>query len=204
MLANQANAIAVSNDLNINSLAELKNLVGKKKLSVATSGVGTSSHITATHLFNILWDGDFAMIPYRGAGPAGIAVASNEADVGFMTVTSLLSLQQQGKLKILSIVASNRLSLLPNVPTLNELNYKQYAPSWTAMFIPSAAPTQIAQKLFDTSKQILQKPEIQQQFATQTMTVADNYSLQLLRDYISEEIIQWKKIVNATEPKKKS
>ena len=204
MLANQANAIAVSNDLNVNSLAELKNLVGKKKLSVATSGIGTSSHITATHLFNVLWDGDFAMIPYRGAGPAGIAVASNEADVGFMTVTGILPLQQQGKLKVLGIVAANRLSLLPNVPTLNELNYKQYAPSWTAMFIPSGASTLIAQKLFDTSKQILQKPETQQQFATQTMTVAENYSLQFLRDYVSEEIVQWKKIVNSIEPKKKS
>jgi tripartite-type tricarboxylate transporter receptor subunit TctC len=72
------------------------------------------------------------------------------------------------------------------------------------MFIPSGASTLIAQKLFDTSKQILQKPEIQQQFATQTMSVVENYSLQFLRDYISEEIVQWKKIVNSIEPKKKS
>jgi len=202
ILANQANAIAVSNNLNINTFAELKALVGKKKLSVATSGVGTSSHITATHLFNILWNGDFAMIPYRGAGPAGMAVASGEAEIGFMTVTGLLPLQQQGKVKILGVVAPNRLVLLPNVPTLGELNYKQYAPSWTAMFIPSATPTAIAQKLFDTNKLLLQKPEIQQQFATQTMTVAENYSLQFLHDYISEEIVQWKQIVASLEPKK--
>ena len=202
MLANQENALAVSNNLNVNSLAELKALVGKKKLSVATSGIGTSSHITATHLFNFLWNGDFAMVPYRGAGPAGLAVASGEAEVGFMTVTGLLPLQQQGKLKILGIIAPNRLPLLPNVPTLSELNYKQYAPSWTAMFIPSATPSVIAQKLFDTNKALLQKPEIQQQFATQTMTVADNVSLQFLHDYIAEEIVQWKQIVATVEPKK--
>ena len=89
MLANQANAIAVSTNLNISSFAELKALAGKKKLSVATSGVGTSSHITAAHLFNVLWNGDFTMVPYRGAGPAGMAVASGESDIGFMTVTGV-------------------------------------------------------------------------------------------------------------------
>ena len=202
MLANQANAIAVSTNLNISSFAELKALAGKKKLSVATSGVGTSSHITAAHLFNVLWNGDFTMVPYRGAGPAGMAVASGESDIGFMTVTGVLPLQQQGKLKILGVVAKNRLSLLPSVPTMGELNYNQYAVSWTAMFIPSATPTSIAQKLFDVNKVLLQKPEIQQQFATQTMTVAENHSLQFLRDYIAEEIDQWKQIVAAVDTKK--
>ena len=202
MLANQANAVAVSTNLNVNSFAELKALVGKKKLSVATSGVGTSSHITAAHLFNVLWNGDFTMVPYRGAGPAAMAVASGESDIGFMTVTGVLPLQQQGKLKILGVVARNRLALLPNVPTMGELNYNQYASSWTAMFVPSATPTSIAQKLFDVNKALLQRPEIQQQFATQTMTVAENYSLQFLRDYISEEIVQWKQIVASLDPKK--
>jgi tripartite-type tricarboxylate transporter receptor subunit TctC len=198
MIATQANAVVVTSKLPISTLADLQLLVKSKKISVATSGVGTSSHITAAHLFNANWKSDASLVPYRGAGPAGLAVASGEAEAGFMTVTALMNFHQVGRAKILAVVSDKRLAALPNVPTMIELGYKQYASSWTAMFVPSSTPPAIVQKLHDVTKQLMARQDIQQKFMLQSMIPSETPPQQQITNFLKNEISEWGLIIKET------
>jgi tripartite-type tricarboxylate transporter receptor subunit TctC len=198
MIATQANAVVVTSKLPISTLADLQLLVKSKKISVATSGVGTSSHITAAHLFNVNWKSDASLVPYRGAGPAGLAVASGEAEAGFTTVTALMNFHQMGKAKILAVVSDKRLPELPSVPTMIELGYKQYASSWTAMFVPSSTPPAIVQKLHDVTKQLMARQDIQQKFTRQSMIPSETPPQQQITNFLKNEVSEWGRITKET------
>jgi len=198
MIATQAHAVGVTSKLPISTLADLQLLVKSKKISVATSGVGTSSHIDVAHLFKVNWKSDALLVPYRGAGPAGLAVASGEADAGYMTATGLMNFHQMGKAKILAVVSDKRLPELPNVPTMVELGYKQYKSSWTAMFVPSSTPPAIVQKLHEVTKQLMARQDIQQKFIRQYMVPSETPPQQQITNFLKNDVSEWGLIIKET------
>src|SRR5262249_56069760 len=94
LLATQANALAVTATLPVKTLKELQALAKKHKMTYATAGAGTSSHLSASYLINVLWKTDAAPVPYRGAGPAGIAAARGQTPLAFMPITGRLTPQR--------------------------------------------------------------------------------------------------------------
>jgi len=73
---------------------------------------------SSAHLFNVNWKSDTVLVPYRGAGPAGLAVATGEADVGYMTTTGLMNYHHMCTVKILAVILDKRLLELPSVPKM--------------------------------------------------------------------------------------
>ncbi len=198
LIATQANALAVHSALPVSTVDELKAMSLRQSMSFATSGLGTSSDLSAKYLFNMLWKSDFTAVPYRGAGPAGLAVATGTPPVGFMTITGVLPLQQEGRVKILAIVDTKRNEALPNVPTLAELGYSELNPSWTAAFVPSNTPRPIVDLLNKTINELITSPEFKEKFKQQMMVVSDPMSPQQLYGYIKDEVASWSRIVQAT------
>lgn len=201
LLATQANALAVTATLPVKTLKELQALAKKHKMTYATAGVGTSSHLSATYLINVLWKTDATAVPYRGAGPAGIAVASGETPIAFMTITGVLPLQQRGKVRILAVVSDKRLPALPDVPTMAELGYPQLNPSWTAVFAPAETPPLVAQKLNDAINQVLAAADFKEKIAQQAMVAASPSTPKQLMDFIRSEAQIWERIVKTTGAK---
>src|SRR5919112_3797267 len=188
LIATQANALAVTSTLPVSNVKELQALARRHPITYATSGVGTTSHLSATYLINVLWGTKATPVPYRGAGPAGIAVATGETPVAFMTVTGVLPLQQQGKVKILGVVSEKRLPALPKVPTMSESGYPQLNPSWTAVFVPAETPAAVKQKLNETINQVLSTSEYKDKIASQGMLGAGSANLKQLDDYMKSEV----------------
>jgi tripartite-type tricarboxylate transporter receptor subunit TctC len=201
LLATQANALAVTYSLPVNTLKELQALMRKHKMTFATAGVGTSSHLSATYLINVLWKSDATPVPYRGAGPAGIAVATGETPIAFMTVTGVLPLQQQRKVKILAVVSDKRLAALPDVATMRELGYPQLTPSWTAAFVPSDTPSAVVQRLNEAINQAIASADFKEKMITQGMVAAAPSTTKQLADYIRSEAQVWERIVKTTGAK---
>ena len=200
-VATQANALAVTSTLPVKTLKELQALVRKHPVSFATSGVGTSSHLAATYLINVLWKSDATPVPYRGAGPAGIAVATGETPVAFMTITGVLPLQQSGKVRILGVVSERRLPALPNVPTMAEQGYPQLTPSWTAVFVPAETPAAVVQKINESINQVMATADFKDKMAGQAMVAATPSTPRQLADYIRTEAQVWDRIVKTTGAK---
>lgn len=200
-VATQANALAVTSTLPVKTLKDLHALARKHHMTFATSGVGTSSHLAATYLINVLWKSDATPVPYRGAGPAGIAVATGETPIAFMTITGVLPLQQQGKVRILGVVSDKRLPALPNVPTMAEQGYPQLTPSWTAVFAPSETPAAVVQKINDAINQVMGTADFKDRIAGQAMVAASPSTPKQLAEYIRNETQVWDRIVKTTGAK---
>jgi tripartite-type tricarboxylate transporter receptor subunit TctC len=201
LIATQANALAVTSTLPVNNLKELQALAKKHPMTYATSGVGTTSHLSANYLINVLWGTKATAVPYRGAGPAGIAVATGETPIAFMTITGVLPLQQQGKVKILGVVSDKRLPALPKVPTMSESGYPQLNPSWTAVFVPAETPAAVVQRLNDAINQVIGTSDYKEKIANQAMVASPASSTRQLADYIKGEAQLWNRIVKTTGAK---
>jgi tripartite-type tricarboxylate transporter receptor subunit TctC len=201
LIATQANALAVTATLPVATLKDLQALAKKHPMTYATSGVGTTSHLSATYLINVLWGTKATAVPYRGAGPAGIAVATGETPIAFMTVTGVLPLQQQGKVKILGVVSEKRLPALPKVPTMTEAGYPHLNPSWTAVFVPAETPPAVVQKLSDAVNTVIATPDYRDKVASQAMVAASASTPKQTAEYMKAETQLWNRIVKTTGAK---
>ncbi|MBL0420957.1 tripartite tricarboxylate transporter substrate binding protein [Ramlibacter sp. AW1] len=197
LVATQANAITVNANFPAKSIAELQSVMKSKSVNFATSGVGTSSHLSAAHLFRAIWKTDAVAIPYRGAGPAAVAVAAGDPPVSFTTATAVLPLVQQGKVRVLGVVSDTRIPSLPDVPTLAQSGYPQLTPSSTAVYVSSATPPAIRQKLNETINKFMAQPTYKEKFVAAGMEPVDGRSLAELQKYNTDEVRIWGEIVKA-------
>jgi tripartite-type tricarboxylate transporter receptor subunit TctC len=90
---------------------------------------------------------DMRSVPYRGDGPVAQDVMAGQIPAGIGSVGVMLPQANAGKLKIVAVNGTARLSLLPNVPTYLELGIKGYEEViFTAMFAPAGTPADLIQK----------------------------------------------------------
>jgi tripartite-type tricarboxylate transporter receptor subunit TctC len=110
------------------------------KANIATTGPATSPAIAVSQL-NALVGTKFAAVPYQGAGPAAAAVASGQVDAGFIWLPSVAGMASSGRVRILAVATAQRVPVLPDVPTLQELGYKNFDHSaFVGLLAPHGTP----------------------------------------------------------------
>ncbi len=197
----QPNVISVNEKVPVKSIAELKQLAAKENLSYSSPGTGTTPHLTCENLFRAIWKADITHIPYKGAGPASLAVMSGEAPIGCTAVAGVYQFSKQGKVRILGVSSEKRLASLPDVPTLAEQGYPQIKDyTWTAVFAPAKTPAAIVQKMNQAINQVLANPEMKEKFDQAGLLVVGGSTKQT-SDYITDELKRWGQIVRDTGAK---
>ena len=140
------------------------------KLSFASSGNGGAPHL-AGELFKIVNDVDMLHVPYRGSGPAVLDVAAGRVDIMFDAAPSLLGMIEGGKLRPLATAGTERLAILPDLPTFAELGMKGMEISlWYGVVAPAKTSSAIIQRLTAELQTILKMPDVQASFAKQGAT----------------------------------
>lgn len=125
-------------------------------LNYGSPGVGNTAH-QAGELFKIRTGADLTHIAYQGGAPATTAFLAGEVDVLFNTASEVLPYIQSGQAVPLAVMSPNRLELLPDVPTLEELGVENAnVTSWIGLFTPAGTPTEIVDKLNTQITEILQ------------------------------------------------
>ena len=106
-------------------------------------------------------------VPYKGgAGPAVIALLGNEVQVMFVTFSSTLGHTRNGRLRMLGVIAPERLPVMPDVPTLREQGYKDLTNgSWQGIYVPRGTAPAITQKLFKVTLDTMKHPEVLKRMA---------------------------------------
>ena len=197
----QANVISVNEKVSVKSIAELKELAFNENLSYSSPGNGTTPHLTCENLFRAIWKGNVTHIPYKGAGPASLAVVSGEVPIGCTAVAGVYQFSKQGKVRILGVSSEKRLASLPDVPTLAEQGYPQIKDyTWTAIFAPIKTPADIVQKMNQAVNQVLANPEMKEKFDQAGLLVVGGTTKQA-GDYIADELKRWAQIVKETGAK---
>ena len=130
------------------------------KHSFGTYGAGTSAHLQG-ELLNQQAKIDLLHIPYAGAAPLVTAMIGGQLSSAFLDVGS--SRQHLPKFKVLGVTGTERLSWLPNVPTLKEQGFHSYEPmGWFGVLLPAATPKAIQDKYSSELQRILKLPEIRE------------------------------------------
>jgi tripartite-type tricarboxylate transporter receptor subunit TctC len=139
----------VSNELGVNSVAELKKLAQAKpdSLNYATLGDGSFPDLFLKWVNN-QWGTKIVGVPYKGGGPAAQALAANQVQLTRFGIGNFLGLIQGGKVKALAVSSEKRSPLLPDVPTLAEAGLSGYpGQGWWGLAVPKGTPPAIVNKI---------------------------------------------------------
>jgi len=130
-------------------------------LNYGSPGVGNTIHLV-TELFKHETGAHLTHIPYKGNGPAVLALTSNEVQCMFIPPPIVMPLISEGKLRPIAFTGTERMQELPDVPTMVEEKLPQltYEGSWIGLFAPSSTPPQIVDTLYSELQPILKGPEM--------------------------------------------
>ena len=145
-----------------NNLAELIDYLKKNpgKVTAATQGNGTTSHLTA-ELFKLLAKVSFLNVPYRGSSPALQGLLAGDVDLMFDNLGVSLPLVTAGKLRILAVASAQRLPSLPDVPAIAETLPGFESVAWFAVVAPPGTPKAIVDKINADVSDALKQLDVQ-------------------------------------------
>jgi tripartite-type tricarboxylate transporter receptor subunit TctC len=172
ILASTPNVMAVSNKLNVKTVAEFVAHVraNEGKVSVASQGNGSTSHLTF-EMFQVAAGVKFNHVPYRGTAPALTDLGAGHVDVFFDNIASSLPQHQGGNIRILAVAAQQRSTKLPDVPTMIEAGYPGFlATAWFGVVAPPGTPKAITEKISADIAEALAQPSIREKYLAQEAT----------------------------------
>jgi tripartite-type tricarboxylate transporter receptor subunit TctC len=160
-LVNAPNVVVVRSDSTIKSLADLVAQAKAKPASFnySSPGVGTKSHLTGEEL-KLRAGIEMTHVPYRGAGPAALAVLEGTTQVGSVALAAAEALIKSGQLRALAVTGAERWFSLPEVPTMIESGYPGFiSDTFNALFAPAGTPAPVVALLVKESQTALRTPE---------------------------------------------
>jgi tripartite-type tricarboxylate transporter receptor subunit TctC len=98
-------------------------------------------------LFKLKMDIPAVGITYRSAAEGAVGLMSGAASMAFFTPPGIVNLVKEGKLRALAVTTATRSADLPNVPTLKELGIDMVITNWNGLYVPSATPQPIVDRL---------------------------------------------------------
>lgn len=171
LLASAPNVIVVSPKLGVTSIAQLIEKAKTQKLSYGSPGVGSQLHL-AMELLKVKTGVDILHVPYRGSSQALSDLLGDHIDVLATNLPAVLS-AIKGKLAVpLAMTASQRSSLVPEVPTLAEAGVEGIdVTSWYGLLAPRAIQNDVRDAIFTVTKDILDTHALQEKLLDQGLNV---------------------------------
>jgi tripartite-type tricarboxylate transporter receptor subunit TctC len=137
-------------------------------------------------------------VPYKGGGPAILAVMSGDAQVVTPSLPSVMGHIQSGKLKALAVTSTTRLSSLPQIPSVAELGYPGAAAmGWIGLHAPAGLPADILQKTEVSAKLAMTDPSLIKRLLEQGSNLAAEPSAAAYALFVATEAKRWEQIVKA-------
>ena len=140
------------------------------KLTYASQGVGASGHI-AGELFKLHAGVDITHVPYKGAAPAAQDLAAGHVSMMFDVVSLALPSIQGGRVLPLGVATKQRVSVLPEVPTMTEQGVPVEVGAWFGFLAPAGTPANAIAYLNGEANKIFAAPEGRDRFVKQGAAV---------------------------------
>jgi tripartite-type tricarboxylate transporter receptor subunit TctC len=198
IVAATPNLLVASPNLPVQNLKDVVKLAKTQNLSFGTAGAGTTPHLSAEYFFKSLAKVNIVHAPFTGASPALNAVLGDQIQLASVALPAAVALVKAGKVKPLAVTSAQRVSSMPEVPTVAELGYPGFNfATWVGVFAPAKTPADIVERLNSELNLILFIPEFQQQLAVAGFSPLGG-SQNKATDYLKSELAKYAKVVKET------
>ncbi len=193
MIARGQVAVLTGNRVPMATLADLARESKSKTIFYGTAGVGSTQHFYA-ELLNDAMGIKMTGVPYKGGQEALLDLTAGRIDVVVGSLGGLLGTAATGKGKIVGVLGKTRAAVAPNVPTATESGFKDaVADNYWAMFVPTATPDAIANKIHEGIKVVTHTAE-GSQFLAKMDGEPTEVSQAEVTSFVKKEIDYWTKL----------
>lgn len=188
--------VAVNESLPVHTFTEFVDYARKEgeKLTFAGGGLGTINHLFSEYMqskLNLKW----TTVQYKGTAPAMTDLMGGQVQFTIDQVSSAASFIAQGAIRPLGITSEHRLALLPDIPTLAELGYKDLiGNTFTALMAPAGTPKNVLVALHAALVEAAKDPKFRddmQNLGSEVTTLSPQES----RAFLERESATWTPIV---------
>jgi tripartite-type tricarboxylate transporter receptor subunit TctC len=164
------------------------------KVRYASVGVGSNNHYD-TEAF-AQWAGlKLIHIPNKGGGAAITNdLVSGDAQVALVNAASSAGVIKGGLLKVLAVMADERLPEYPDAPTLKELGYANGKGLWSALYAPAKTPLEVLETIHRATVAALNSAPVQEAFKKQMIKAVPDASIAAAKAWSANEMAYWKKL----------
>jgi tripartite-type tricarboxylate transporter receptor subunit TctC len=166
MLARVPNMFVIHPDLPAKNFKEFVELVKKNpgKFDYGSAGNASAGHLAMEYLKMVT--GMFIThIPYRGTGPQLTDLLAGRTHASSAGLPALMPHVKSGKLRAIAVGTAQRLPMLPDVPTVAELGYKDFETSqWYGILVPAGTPRDIVKRLQEESLKAMKSNSVTARF----------------------------------------
>jgi tripartite-type tricarboxylate transporter receptor subunit TctC len=195
MLTQQPLILGVHPSVPARNVKELLALARQRPKDVfyASAGVGSNLHMT-TELFKYMGKINLVQVPYKGGGPALIALVTGEVHVSFMSVLGSKPFRTSGKVRALAVTTKERSPAVPELPTIDEAGVPGYDKgAWTGMLAPAKVPEAIINQVYQTVAKVLKDPEAVRKLADDGLVAVASTPAEF-NAFVRAEIVEWSRL----------
>lgn len=145
--------------------SNLQELIAQLKAKPGTpaghAGIGTTPHLSL-EMFRIMAGVQLTQVPFKGGGAAQQGILSGQVPFMFSTTIGILPRVRSGQLRALAVSSARRVAAAPDLPTMSESGLKDFdVVAWFGLFVPSATPEAIVERLSSETRAALKMPGVQ-------------------------------------------
>ena len=168
-------------------------------LNYGSAGSGSSQHL-AGELFKKMAGVNMVHIPYKGGGGVVVDLIAGQVQLTFGSATSLPYVRS-GRLIAIAVTTAQRVSTVPDLPTIAEAGLPGYeASAWYALFAPARTPKAIIDRLQSETVRALKLPDVRERMGFETIQPVGSTSAELA-DFLKGEIVKWGAIIKESGAK---
>ena len=196
MIGKLPNVLSVHPSLPITNIKELVAYSKDgKQLSYSSSGMGSSTHLAGI-LFSSMTGADLLHVPYRGAAQAMTDLLGGQVQMSFSDVFTSAPHIKEGTLRPIGVTTVERTSILPDVPTFDELGLKGFDVSvFFGVVVPKGTPKEAVAKLNAALIEALKDPNIKAAMDRQGIIPATSSTPEYLAQFMASEIPRWRDVL---------
>jgi tripartite-type tricarboxylate transporter receptor subunit TctC len=169
-----------------------------KKLTYASSGPGAPQRM-AVEMFRVQSGADMIHVPYKGSGPAMTDLVGGQVLMAAETVPAALQQIKAGKVRALAVTTPKRISMLPEVPTVDESGWKDFdVVSTFGVMAPAGTPAEVLAKLNAEIGKIMQDPAAREQFLKQGVYALAPQTPAEASARLKAEVAKWARVIDET------
>jgi tripartite-type tricarboxylate transporter receptor subunit TctC len=197
LLATVPNVLVVHPSVPAKSLNELIKLARSKPgaLNFGSGGLGSGSQL-GSELFKTLSKINIVHVPYKGAAIAMNAMLSGEVDMVTSTVPATIPLVAAGRIRALAVMATERVGMLPQVPTAAEAGMPELVViTWYGLFAPAGIKPDLVARLHDEFSKVMKSSDVKSKLAQVELDATTSATPADFAKFVRAEHDKWARVI---------